>query len=79
MANNIIEPVDIENIIKRDGLICHICKKPIKRTEVSIDHLIPVSKDGPHAEWNLGIAHLMCNISRGNRGSAQLRIPLKMN
>lgn len=74
---NGVEPVDIEAIIARDGLKCHICGLPVKRDEISLDHLIPISKGGPHASWNLAISHRLCNYSRSDKGDAQLRLPVK--
>ena len=70
-----VAPIDRPAIYKRDNGCCHICGKHVKQTEMSIDHLIPISHGGPHAPWNVGLAHTPCNITRGNRGVAQLRLP----
>ncbi len=76
IAANGVEPVRIERLIARDGLICHICHRPVPRGEVSLDHLVPIVAGGPHAEWNLALAHRRCNFRRGaGRTPAQLRLP----
>jgi len=83
--NNSAERVDLGVIRGRDGMVCHICGKKINQDleyphpmSLSYDHLIPISHGGPHAEWNLAVAHLGCNSSRGpGRTSAQLHLPLK--
>ena len=62
-------------LLARDGHTCHICKRQIRQREATIDHLIPVSQGGPSVEWNLAIAHLFCNQSRGDgRIPVQLRL-----
>jgi 5-methylcytosine-specific restriction endonuclease McrA len=62
-------------IYKRDGGRCHICKKLVKKTDASLDHLIPISKGGEHTERNVALAHRRCNSSRGaGRIAAQLRL-----
>jgi 5-methylcytosine-specific restriction endonuclease McrA len=59
---------------RRDGWICGICAKPIHRwvlhpdpKSASIDHILPLSKGGTHTRANVRIAHLDCNVARGNR------------
>lgn len=67
--------VDLRAIIQRDGLVCHICKRPIQQDQLSFDHLVPVAHGGAHAEWNLRPAHLTCNKRRGaGRLPAQLML-----
>lgn len=67
------EKVDYAEIIKRDGMKCHICLKTVKRDDLSFDHLVPLSKGGAHAANNIAVSHLLCNISRGaGRIPAQL-------
>lgn len=65
IRKNGFERVDLNAIIARDGLTCHICKKPVERDKVSPDHLIPISQGGPHMAWNIGVSHKLCNIRRG--------------
>lgn len=71
----ITEKVMRELIYERDGGICHICHKPVARSEMSIDHLIPLGDKGPHTVRNVALAHKRCNFSRGKgRLPAQLRL-----
>ena len=69
------EKIVVEDIAARDGWRCHICGKRVARANMSLDHLIPVSKGGPHLKVNVALAHLLCNIRRGaGRIPAQLRL-----
>ena len=56
-----------EGLMWRDKGICGICKKPVAWGDDSIDHIIPVSRGGPHKWDNVQLAHLKCNISKGDR------------
>ena len=71
-----IEPVNAAAIYARDRGRCHICGKKVMKGQASLDHLAPLSKGGAHAPWNVGLAHLTCNLRRGNRGPAQARLAL---
>lgn len=47
--------------------ICYLCGEPIKKqNEVSQDHLICASNNGPTIIENLCSAHKVCNNRRGN-------------
>lgn len=59
-----VEKVDRARIIERDGCRCHICGKKVPRHRVELDHLIPLSKGGPHTYENLAVAHPVCNRRR---------------
>lgn len=69
----------IEELGERDGWRCHLCRRkvdpnlraPHPRSR-SFDHLTPVSLGGTDEPANLRLAHLRCNVSRGNRGTVQL-------
>jgi len=62
-----IEAVSIKAIIARDRSTCHLCRKPVAKSDSSIDHLIPVARKGPWAAWNLALAHLNCNRLRRDK------------
>lgn len=69
------EKFSLTEIVKRDGMRCHICEKPVAKKDLSFDHLIPISKGGGHTRANIAVAHLLCNIRRGDgRIPAQLRL-----
>jgi 5-methylcytosine-specific restriction endonuclease McrA len=41
----------------------------------SLDHIVPVSLGGTHTWANVQLAHLRCNVSKGNRpANEQLRL-----
>lgn len=68
-----IEKIDPWEIYKRDGGRCHICGRRVAKKDMSLDHLVPVSKGGDHVRTNVRLAHLACNVRRGaGRTPAQL-------
>ena len=61
-------------IFESDGWRCHICVLWVENRFVfphpqspSIDHLIPVSKEGPNTRENIALAHLKCNQKKAAR------------
>lgn len=71
----IVDRVSRAAIIARDRSICHICKKRVPPTQITLDHLIPLSRGGSHTADNLAVAHLSCNSRRGaGYLPAQLRL-----
>ena len=59
--------VDYLAILVRDKLMCQLCLNPISsRQEVSFDHNVPLSKGGEHSTENIQLAHLSCNIKKGD-------------
>ena len=63
----VVDSVDYMAVLKRDGWNCHICGKAVTQGTLSFDHVIPMSKDGPHHESNIRVAHRSCNSRKGNR------------
>jgi hypothetical protein len=56
-----------KQLIKRDGMICGICKEPIaKLADITFDHVVPKSKGGSDKLENLRLAHEFCNTQRGS-------------
>lgn len=56
--------------------LCGICGEQIDRElaypdhmSKSLDHIVPLSKGGAHAQENLQWAHLICNIRKGARAA----------
>lgn len=41
--------------------------KFVEQKDKSIDHIRPLSKGGTHTWDNVQLAHLKCNIKKGNR------------
>ena len=69
-----VGPVDLGFVQVRDRMICQVCHKKVKPSELSYDHIVPLSKGGPHITSNLQVAHRRCNLARGTRGPAQMRL-----
>src|SRR3990167_1742753 len=68
-----VERIDPFAIYERDGGRCHICAKRVKKTEMTLDHLVPISRGGDHVSTNVRLAHRTCNVERGpGRIPAQL-------
>lgn len=59
------ERISRAKLVERDGGICHLCGLPVAEGEVSVDHLIPISKGGGHTWDNVALAHTRCNVRRG--------------
>ena len=70
-----ISKADLRAVMQRDGMICHLCSLPVTRPDLSFDHLIPLSRGGPHVTDNLAVAHASSNRRRhAGRLPAQLRL-----
>ena len=66
IENGIIEEgITFEEIYKRDKGVCKICNKKCSRKDASLDHIIPISSDGPHTRANIQLAHKLCNSIKG--------------
>jgi 5-methylcytosine-specific restriction endonuclease McrA len=61
-------------LAERDRWRCHLCRRKVTRRTWSIDHLIPLSAGGLDRWDNVALAHRSCNVERGTRGAAQLRL-----
>ena len=56
-----------EFVTTRDGLICCYCEKPLTIDSVTLDHIIPESRDGSFNVTNLTVSCYDCNNKRGNK------------
>ena len=61
-----VEKVDRLAIYERDGGICQLCDESVARDKFDLDHIVPISKGGPHMPSNVRLAHRSCNARRGN-------------
>jgi 5-methylcytosine-specific restriction endonuclease McrA len=76
--------VNEAEVFRRDGWVCQLCGEPVDKRLVwpdplsaSLDHVVPLSLGGEHSPFNCQLAHLRCNVSKGNRVTAdgeQLRL-----
>lgn len=62
-----------EAIFERDHWICLLCGRPIDQQlkhpspfAATIDHIVPVARDGSDDVSNLQTAHMACNSSKGD-------------
>jgi len=70
--------VKLADIAERDGWRCGVCRRRVNPRfawphpkSPSLDHIIPLSEGGKHDPANVRLAHLGCNIVRGNRGGGE--------
>lgn len=81
------EHVSRAGVFRRDGWRCQLCRKKVlkkaKRDRhtrrlhprtASLDHIVPMSKGGPHVEANVQCACLACNVRKHARLIGQRRL-----
>jgi 5-methylcytosine-specific restriction endonuclease McrA len=58
----------IKKLIYRDGFRCRLCQGLTfkGKSDMTVDHIIPVSCGGTWGLYNLRLAHRKCNEERGN-------------
>jgi 5-methylcytosine-specific restriction endonuclease McrA len=62
------ERVDYAVVLAEHGMVCHICTEDIASLDdLHFDHVIPLSKGGPHAAENIRPSHALCNLRKGAR------------
>lgn len=66
-----IEQVSRRRVIKRDESTCYMCHRRLGRDEIVLDHVIPLSRGGPHCESNLRVACAPCNLRKGDKLPAE--------
>lgn len=62
-SRNPIDPEVIQQVFARDDYKCVYCETPFG--QLSIDHLTPLAKGGTNDVWNLAVACMACNTSKG--------------
>ena len=70
------------NIYVRDSSRCQYCGRRFSTSELSLDHVVPLSKGGATSWENVVCACLPCNVRKGNRvpeeaGMRLRRLPVK--
>lgn len=65
-----------ENLYLRDRNTCQYCQKVYARRELTLDHVIPVSRGGENSWENLVAACRPCNQKKGNLTPSEARMPL---
>lgn len=60
-----VEAVDREAIVQRDGSTCYLCGNGLRPSQVTLDHVVALTRGGPHSQDNLRVACRSCNSSKG--------------
>jgi 5-methylcytosine-specific restriction endonuclease McrA len=67
------EKFDDREIFERDRWRCGLCRNRVNPNLVfpdpmsaSLDHIVPITKGGRHVRVNVQLAHLVCNVGKGN-------------
>ena len=63
-------------LFARDRHLCLYCGEHYHRTELTRDHVVPVSKGGRDSWENVVSACLHCNVRKGGRTPQQASMPL---
>ncbi len=63
------------NLMKRDRYTCQYCSK---KTDLTIDHVLPRSRGGKDSWENLVTACNKCNVQKGNRTPDEAKMPLRV-
>ena len=50
---------------------CHYCSSIAPGTDMTVDHVVPISAGGPHDLYNLVVCCLSCNSSKQNKLPAE--------
>ena len=73
-AGATVEKFESIEVFERDGWICGLCAQSVDRAlswphpqSASLDHVLPLSRGGPHSKANTQLAHLSCNLIKGAR------------
>lgn len=64
------------HIFVRDHFRCQYCSKRFPPALLTLDHILPLSQDGPDDPENLATACKPCNQRKGNRTPDEARMPL---
>ncbi len=67
LTKSMIQNIYEDNIKKYGTLTCYLCSEPIKFSEDSLEHKIPLSRGGTNQLNNLDIAHKRCNRKKYNK------------
>jgi 5-methylcytosine-specific restriction endonuclease McrA len=65
------------NIYLRDQNRCQYCGKKFASSELSLDHVIPVSRGGKSSWDNVVCACLPCNVKKGNKLLSECEMKLR--
>ncbi len=65
-------------LLKKNALrVCDLCWHRIKKEDLSVDHIVPLSRGGTHHLKNLRLLHSKCNQIKGNLLDEEFPWPVK--
>lgn len=64
---DLIQKVYEENIKQYKTLTCYLCLKPIEFGQDSLEHKIPLARNGTNLYDNLAVAHNSCNNKKNTK------------
>lgn len=70
-------PLTKRNVFVRDSYTCQYCGEKLKRTEATLDHIVPKSRGGNNSWENSATACKECNTVKGNQTPSEAKMYLK--
>jgi 5-methylcytosine-specific restriction endonuclease McrA len=59
--------ITTDALYERDGGLCHICERAVRREDAEPDHVIPLSRGGSNDATNVKLAHVSCNRRKSDK------------
>lgn len=71
-----VVPNNIKELLYKQDVVCGICRndEQVEWSDVHIDHIFPIDRNGHHAVYNLQVSHSSCNESKRNKFEFELPI-----
>lgn len=69
-------PFSRRSLFERDRLRCQYCGRRVRRSDFTVDHVVPRSQGGRNTWDNLVLACVPCNLRKGNRTPEEANMPL---
>lgn len=63
----------VSQLLERDGPECYLCEHLMPYNDMTIDHVIPLSKGGPDIMSNYKLAHELCNLEKADMTEGEYR------
>ncbi len=64
---SMVDKIDYTAILERDGYMCYLCNQVVDPSDLHFDHVIPLSKGGPHTMDNIRVTHAACNLRKNTK------------
>lgn len=74
--NHIVPPLTNRELFRRDHQLCLYCGRDFRESELTRDHVIPLSQGGKNHWSNVVTACKRCNAHKGGRTPEQAKMPL---